>query len=104
MNIFNRIIMIILLLCLFVSSVVIAVNIFTDLFAWENVFDRILRSIEKGNTTLASISEDTGIDEKTLNWHLRILEDGFCVEKTTAGDQEGYSLTQEGLVVEYLDR
>lgn len=65
---------------------------------------RILRSIEKGNTTLASISEDTGIDEKTLNWHLRILEDGFCVEKTTAGDQERYSLTQEGLVVEYLDR
>ena len=49
MNIFNRIIMIILLLCLFVSSVVIAVNIFTDLFAWENVFDRILRSIERTN-------------------------------------------------------
>ena len=49
MNIFNRIIMIILLLCLFVSSVVIAVNIFTDLFTWEGVFDRILHSIERTN-------------------------------------------------------
>ena len=49
MNIFNIIIMIVLLLCLFVSSVVIAVNIFTDLFTWEGVFDRILRAIERTN-------------------------------------------------------
>ena len=49
MNIFNRIIMIVLLLCLFVSSVVIAVNIFADLFTWEGVFDRILRAIERTN-------------------------------------------------------
>ena len=65
---------------------------------------KILRSIEKGNTTLASISEDTGTDEKTLDWHLRILEDGFCVEKTTEGDFEKYTLTKEGLVVDYLDK
>jgi hypothetical protein len=49
MNIFNRIIMIILLLCLFVSSIIIAVNIFADLFTWEAIFDRILRSIETTN-------------------------------------------------------
>ena len=65
---------------------------------------KILRSIEKGNTTLASISEDTGTDEKTLDWHLRILEDGFCVEKTTEGELEKYTLTKEGLVVDYLDK
>ncbi len=65
---------------------------------------KILRSLEKGNTTLASISDDTGTDEKTLNWHLRILEDGFCVERTTNGDQEEYKLTQEGLVVDFLDK
>jgi len=65
---------------------------------------KILRSIEKGNTTLASISEDTGTDEKTLSWHLRILEDGFCVEKIKEGDLEKYSLTKEGQVVDYLDK
>ena len=64
----------------------------------------ILRSIEKGNTTLSSISEDTGTDEKTLSWHLRILEDGFCVEKTMKGNLEKYSLTKEGQIVDYLDK
>ena len=49
MNIFNRIIMIILLLCLVVSSVVIAVNIFTNLFSWGGIFARILNFIEKTN-------------------------------------------------------
>lgn len=49
MNIFNRIVMILLLLFLIVSSVVIAVNIFTDLFSWSDIFDRILAFIEKTN-------------------------------------------------------
>ena len=65
---------------------------------------KILRSIEKGNTNISAISEDMDTDEKTLGWHLRILEDGFCVERTTNGDQEEYKLTQEGRVVEYLDK
>ena len=64
----------------------------------------ILRSIEKGNTNIETISEDMGIDEKTLSWHLKILEDGFCVERVTNGDQEEYKLTQEGLVIDYLDK
>ena len=64
----------------------------------------ILRSIEKGNTTLALICEDTRIDEKTLNWHMRILEDGFCVETTNNDRQEKFTLTKEGLVVDYLDK
>jgi len=49
MNIFNRIVMILLLLCLIISSVVIEVNIFTDLFSWSNIFDRILNFIEGTN-------------------------------------------------------
>ena len=64
----------------------------------------ILRSIEKGNKNIAAIREDTGTDEKTLSWHLRILEDGFCVERVINGDKEEYKLTQEGLVVDYLDK
>ena len=49
MNIFNRVIMVILLLFLVVSSIVIAVNIFTDLFKWSDIFDRILNAIERTN-------------------------------------------------------
>ncbi|MFC2159890.1 alkaline shock response membrane anchor protein AmaP [Actinomycetota bacterium] len=49
MNIFNRIIMIMLLLCLVVSSIVIAVNIFADLFSWSDIFDRILSFINGTN-------------------------------------------------------
>ncbi|MFC2144817.1 alkaline shock response membrane anchor protein AmaP [Actinomycetota bacterium] len=49
MNIFNRIIMTLLLLCLIISSIVIAVNIFTDLFNWSDIFDRILNFIDGTN-------------------------------------------------------
>ena len=49
MNIFNRVVMIILLLFLIVSSIVIALNIFTDLFRWSDIFDRILNAIERTN-------------------------------------------------------
>ena len=49
MNIFNRIIMILLLLCLIISSIVIAVNIFTDLFSWSDIFNRILNFMEGNN-------------------------------------------------------
>jgi len=42
-----------LLLCLIVSSIVIAVNIFADLFSWSGVFDRILNSIEGANPYIA---------------------------------------------------
>ena len=65
---------------------------------------KILRSIEKGNINIEAMSEDMGTDEKTLSWHLGILEDGFCVERTTNGDQEEFKLTQEGLVVDFLDK
>ncbi|MCJ7472477.1 MAG: alkaline shock response membrane anchor protein AmaP [Actinobacteria bacterium] len=49
MNIFNRIIMILLLLFLIISSIVIAVNIFADLFSWSDIFDRILSFIDGTN-------------------------------------------------------
>ena len=65
---------------------------------------KILRSIEKGKTNIVSISDDIGTDEKTLSWHLRILENGFCIERTTLGDHEEYKLTQEGRVVDFLDK
>ena len=41
MNIFNRIIMIIAMLCLIVFSIVAIVNIFVSLFEWSTISDRI---------------------------------------------------------------
>ena len=42
MNVFNRIIMVILMLVIIVSAIVIGVNIFTDLFDWQDIADRII--------------------------------------------------------------
>ena len=64
----------------------------------------ILRSLKNGNDVITSISEDTGIDEKTVGWHIRVLIDGFCVEEAIETDETKYILTQEGLVVDYLDK
>ena len=64
----------------------------------------ILRAIEENYKTLADISEKTKIDEKTLEWHLQILEDGFCIKRIKEGPQEEFIITQEGNVIEYLDK
>ena len=64
----------------------------------------ILRALKDGDASLGALSERTGMEEKTLTWHLSILEHGFCVEKK---EQEGvtvYGLTQEGKVVDYVDK
>ena len=42
MNIFNRIVMVILMLCLIVVSIVAIVNVFANLFEWSSVADRII--------------------------------------------------------------
>lgn len=55
MNIFNRIIMIILLIFVIVASIVIVVNIFTDLFAWSDVFHRILVFRDSINNYIAAL-------------------------------------------------
>ena len=64
----------------------------------------ILRSIDKGNSTVSAICEDTGLDHNTLNWHISILVDGFCVKVKGEGDLERIVLTQEGKVVDFLDK
>ena len=64
----------------------------------------ILRSLKNGNDVIESISQDTEIDEKTVGWHLKVLLDGFCVEEVFEKDETKYTLTQEGLVVDYMDK
>ena len=62
----------------------------------------ILRAVKDGCMTVEDLRARTGLDEKALNWHLSILEHGFCVEKDTRKGELVYRLTQEGKVVDFL--
>lgn len=64
----------------------------------------IIRTIKDGLNTIEGIQAHTKLDNKTLMWHLQILEWGECVEKVTAGDEVRYRVTQEGRVVDYTDK
>ena len=64
----------------------------------------ILRAMKDGNNTIEALSSVTSLDEKTLDWHLKILEHGFCVESKTVDSKKVFELTQEGLVIDYTDQ
>ncbi|MBC7333149.1 MAG: alkaline shock response membrane anchor protein AmaP [Actinobacteria bacterium] len=52
MNIFNRIVMVLLLICVAVFSIVSIVNIFANLFEWADVLDRILNRLAGVNAAV----------------------------------------------------
>jgi DNA-binding transcriptional ArsR family regulator len=64
----------------------------------------ILRELKNGSATLEELKTRTNIDEKTLSWHLDILEWGYCVEKQMKNDHTYYLLTKEGSVVDYVGK
>ena len=64
----------------------------------------ILRELKSGSTTLEDLKIRTDLDEKTLSWHMDILEWGYCVEKQMKDDRVYYLLTKEGSVVDYVDK
>ena len=64
----------------------------------------ILRELKNRSATLEELKTRTNIDEKTLSWHLDILEWGYCVEKQMKNDLTYYLLTKEGSVVDYVDK
>jgi hypothetical protein len=55
MNIFNRIVVVLLLLCLIVLSLVSVVNVFANLFKWSDVAVRMLNSTANVNMYLAAL-------------------------------------------------
>lgn len=63
---------------------------------------QILRAMKQGDSTVKAIQSTTGLDRKTLEWHLDILEHGFCVEKEVVEDIVHYRLTKEGEIVDYV--
>lgn len=62
----------------------------------------ILALLEQGEATLRSLSEATGMDERTLKWHMDFLEYGYCVLRKNEEGKVVYSITEEGRVVDYL--
>ena len=64
---------------------------------------QILRAINEGYVTIKDLELRTGLDVNTLNWHLSILENGLCVEKDIKDGKLVYTLTREGIVIDYLD-
>ena len=64
----------------------------------------ILRELKIGPATLEELKTKVKLDEKTLIWHMDILEWGYCVEKQIKDDSAYYLLTKEGSVVNYVDK
>ena len=64
----------------------------------------ILRALKEGNNTIETLSIATSLDAKTLDWHLKFLEYGFCVETKIEAGKKIFELTQEGLVIDYTDK
>ena len=64
----------------------------------------ILRALKEGSNTIELLSDVTSLDAKTLDWHLEILEYGFCVESKGEAGERVFELTQEGLVIDYTDK
>ena len=60
----------------------------------------ILRAMERGASTMDDFVRDLGEEPKVLDWHLKSLEHGFCIER----EGEKFTLTQEGRIVDFLDR
>ena len=64
---------------------------------------RILKALNDGSTTIEDLKSNTQLDTNTLNWHLSILEQGFCLEKEDKKGRVVFKRTQEGKVVDYLE-
>ena len=64
----------------------------------------ILRAMYKGANSMEKLEKALGVDSKTLDWHLKSLEHGFCIDRKGEGDTLRFALTQEGRIVEHLDK
>jgi DNA-binding transcriptional ArsR family regulator len=65
---------------------------------------KILWALREREATIETLQSKMSLGAETLEWHLRMLEDGFCVEKEEKNGETFYKLTKEGMVVEYMDR
>ncbi len=64
----------------------------------------ILMLIKKGNRNTNTLSKALGLDVKILEWHLNMLIHGYCIEEKKTSEGTHYEITQEGLVVDFMDK
>ena len=64
---------------------------------------KILRALKEGEAAIEDLESRTGLDKETLEWHLSLLEHGFCIEKDNKQGKMIYTLTKEGKVVDYME-
>lgn len=64
----------------------------------------ILRVLKDGDSTIKTLQSKTGMDARELEWHMSILEHGFCVEREVREGKTVYKLTKEGKVVDYIEQ
>lgn len=57
----------------------------------------ILKMVAEGRSE-GEIQELLGISKKELEYHLQVLEWGFCIERT----ENGWKITKEGEIVDHL--
>ena len=69
----------------------------------SSVRRKILRTLRESDGSMEALAPVMGMDERTLNWHLSILEYGFCIEKEESEGKTLYRLTKEGEVVDYME-
>ena len=63
---------------------------------------KIMRVLNNGKTSFEDLVIKTGMDKVALEWHLSVLESGFCIEKEEVEDILFFWLTQEGKVVNFM--
>lgn len=63
---------------------------------------KILRVLTGGKATFEDLEIETGLDKFALEWHLSVLENGFCVEKEEQKGRVTFKLTREGEVVNFM--
>ncbi len=63
---------------------------------------KILRVLNDGKISFEDLAIKTGLDKFALEWHLGVLEKGFCVEKESYEGKFFFWLTQEGKVVNFI--
>ncbi len=65
---------------------------------------KILNAINEGHRTIEELKSNLDLDETTLDWHMKVLEHGFCVEKEEQNGETVYELTEEGEVIDFMDK
>lgn len=65
---------------------------------------KILRTLKDGKADAGDLASALGLDERTLRWHIDILVYGFCVEKEEKDGVTVYNITDEGRVVDFVDK